>query len=439
MDISFILISNNQLLLLKRAYTEKDLLLFVFYNKYNLLEYLLTNITKPIEISLDIILYLFEKNKINYVILLLTYCNFINYNEDDIIKMFRIFINKNKSKFIPILDLFRNKINIVDINRFRINILIRIHGPDAYNQPILIYALLFNNEEIIEYLLKIGANPNEPNNYGYLAINYALEFKLENIVDILIKYGANINIQSFHRRTYIIYDYILIDNLDIYYKLLMHPLIEYNKNKILTYMNDYMFIAYGKYSISYINYIELLWKLIDLNIIRFRDIQEILFDIKTYNTEQEDLLTYIKSIHDIPYLTTSSDIIKMLKEQNGLFTNIRLYNTTTKQIQLANQHNILLLPNIKEYHLIININYWINYLPIYILEDFNELKKDMIALFCAIYFYNGICTKTNDLCKVRFLTNAHGLRPIRIRLNSYLVYNDRYVRKLISIIAKKLK
>ena len=74
---------------------------------------------------------------------------------------------------------------------------------------------------------------------------------------------------------------------------------------------------------------------------------------------------------------------------------------------------------------------WCKYVPIHIIDGIKSYKKDMIALFVAIYLGSGTSTKKHDLCNVRFLTGAHGLRPIRIRLCNYLVFNKTNYRKAI--------
>ena len=50
------------------------------------------------------------------------------------------------------------------------------------------------------------------------------------------------------------------------------------------------------------------------------------------------------------------------------------------------------------------------------------LMVDEASCFAAFYAGTGVEEgETFELCRVRFLTNAHGLRPIRFRLVAYLV------------------
>jgi ankyrin repeat protein len=53
-------------------------------------------------------------------------------------------------------------------------------------------------EELIELMLKLGANPNAQDRDGRTALMHAIDHRdsYTNIVKILIKYGANLNIKD---------------------------------------------------------------------------------------------------------------------------------------------------------------------------------------------------------------------------------------------------
>lgn len=57
------------------------------------------------------------------------------------------------------------------------------------SQTPLIWAILANNEHVIEFLLRVGADPNNPNADGQTPIEVAIESENPDMIDLLI--GAN--------------------------------------------------------------------------------------------------------------------------------------------------------------------------------------------------------------------------------------------------------
>lgn len=54
----------------------------------------------------------------------------------------------------------------------------------------LFVAILLNSEEIVDNLLKVGADPNATNKKGTTILQLALAFKRKEIAQLLLDYGA---------------------------------------------------------------------------------------------------------------------------------------------------------------------------------------------------------------------------------------------------------
>ena len=63
------------------------------------------------------------------------------------------------------------------------------------------FAINKNDVDIVEYLLKKGANPNQPSIVNLYPLFSAVDFENIKIVKLLIEYGANPNIRSFNLET----------------------------------------------------------------------------------------------------------------------------------------------------------------------------------------------------------------------------------------------
>lgn len=71
-----------------------------------------------------------------------------------------------------------------------------IHDLDEYGYTPLIEAIIFNKEEIVDFLLESGVNINEPSITGHSALYWAVENNNPSIAAKLLKLGANPNAYS---------------------------------------------------------------------------------------------------------------------------------------------------------------------------------------------------------------------------------------------------
>jgi len=71
-----------------------------------------------------------------------------------------------------------------------------IHELDEYGYTPLIEAVIFNKEEIVDYLIENGVDVNQPSITGHTALYWAVENNNETIVTKLLELGANPNAYS---------------------------------------------------------------------------------------------------------------------------------------------------------------------------------------------------------------------------------------------------
>ena len=75
----------------------------------------------------------------------------------------------------------------------------------SFNQTPLIFASIYNNEDVVEYLCANGANPNIPNGWGdFTPLMISARLNRPDLVELLIKKGADINLGNriFNYKTY---------------------------------------------------------------------------------------------------------------------------------------------------------------------------------------------------------------------------------------------
>lgn len=81
---------------------------------------------------------------------------------------------------------------------------IDINAADQYGKTYLMYAVDKPggaNQEIVELILKSGANVNAKNKDGFSALKYATSYNHEDTVKLLLSYDANANIADRDGRT----------------------------------------------------------------------------------------------------------------------------------------------------------------------------------------------------------------------------------------------
>ena len=420
MELTDILKQNNIKLLLNKEYNDSELRLFISYHKYELLKYLLINEHIKIEINLILIIELYKKRNIDYILLFLTYAKIIC-NEEDIIKLFKVVIDKNNIIGTSILELFSKKVDIGNINRFYIKY--------KYNSiSLLTYALFINkkNVKIIEFLLKNKADPNICYTFCMAPITIALKFNQYENIDLLLKYGTNPNIILSNGKS-LIYTYMNINKEESKYKersiysylnikeslslLLTHSTTIFDKKLIVKSL-----ISDTIYHIIYYSASVLKEFIIFINILIINDIITI-----------DDINIEYHAYKELKY----KDNISYLENKIKLMNNFIL--DTTELSQISDIYQLIYMIEDKnrffgqtQYYLIFN---WIKILHPNIFIQIDKNKKDRLATYVAFFQGSGTNLSFTDLCKVRFLTGAYGLTPIRRRLINYLVDNL-FTRKL---------
>ncbi|MBA3954495.1 ankyrin repeat domain-containing protein [Candidatus Dependentiae bacterium] len=76
-----------------------------------------------------------------------------------------------------------------------------IDTPDSYGAPPLIYAVRFNNKELVQLLLDKRADVNAPNNDGQTALHLAVICNRKELVQLLLAKGADTNKPTNQGRT----------------------------------------------------------------------------------------------------------------------------------------------------------------------------------------------------------------------------------------------
>ena len=85
---------------------------------------------------------------------------------------------------------------IENVERFLKSNQIDINSQDEYGKTALICATDLGYKDILELLIKGGANPNIQEENGNTALICAVEIGRVDIVELLIKSGADLNIQD---------------------------------------------------------------------------------------------------------------------------------------------------------------------------------------------------------------------------------------------------
>lgn len=93
-----------------------------------------------------------------------------------------------------------DKNNLKDIKKILEKIDIDIQ--DRNNQTVLFWAVCENNEQKVNLILSLGANPNIQDKKGFTAIMYS--HNNINITKLLITYGADINVQNNSKETFLL-------------------------------------------------------------------------------------------------------------------------------------------------------------------------------------------------------------------------------------------
>eukprot|EP00833_Pecoramyces_ruminatium_P013063 jgi/Orpsp1_1/1187095/evm.model.d7180000055344.1 len=135
----------------------------------------------PFKISSDLLIAIIEKKDIRLLKLILD--NFIFNNNEFIISVLNIYKNKKKYSKKKWKELISNEINKIGINQLNTS---KEYSP-------LTFACEKGYQDIVEILIKYGANVDTEDKKGDTPLIIACKNNYNNIVKILIKNGANIN------------------------------------------------------------------------------------------------------------------------------------------------------------------------------------------------------------------------------------------------------
>ena len=89
-----------------------------------------------------------------------------------------------------------NKSNFYKVGKL-LKLGVNINATNFFNQTPLIFACIYNNEDMVEYLCVNGANPNIHNGWGdFSPLMMSARLNRPELTKLLIKKGANINMTN---------------------------------------------------------------------------------------------------------------------------------------------------------------------------------------------------------------------------------------------------
>ena len=124
-----------------------------------------------------------KKNRLSFIVLN------EKFNQENVFKQLKIYLIKNdipKFKKLFIQHMYN----------------INIEKCDELENSLLMLSVIYNCEEILEFLIERGANVNTQNIYLNTPLHYASSNKNYKIIDILIKNGANEKIKNRFGQSY---------------------------------------------------------------------------------------------------------------------------------------------------------------------------------------------------------------------------------------------
>lgn len=149
------------------------------------------------------------------------YSNILNETENESCKLLNKCLEHNietelqyENNQIDYIKLFKSieKGNLSEIKKYKIN---EINFKKLYkNQTILHHAVKFGDTQFIKQCLKIGARIDTPNGYGNSLLEYACLEKDQNVINFLLKCGANMKKHLYFRNS-AIKNFNFNDSIDI--------------------------------------------------------------------------------------------------------------------------------------------------------------------------------------------------------------------------------
>lgn len=156
-----------------------------------------------------------HKNEVN------KYSNILNETENDSCKLLNLYLEYNIETDVPnennninYVKLFKSieKGDISEIKKYKIN---EINFKKLYkNQTLLHYAIKCGDTLFLKHCLKLGARIDTPNGFGNSLLEYACLEKDQNLINFLIKNGANMKKHLYFRNSSI-KNFNFNDSIDI--------------------------------------------------------------------------------------------------------------------------------------------------------------------------------------------------------------------------------